>query len=164
MANTPIEHVKDSHKLIADARIEFWELTPSGGTGTILFKSDNTQSWRGKEYTGLPLKVSGEKKTSDSGLTMPQLTIGDENVNLSQFKPLVYDGYLDNAVLVKQTVLLDNVINNRLIRELQTYRVKRVVEYGRSRIVLQLATLSDSLGFSLPYRQYLPPAFPSVQM
>lgn len=160
----PIEHVKDSHLLIADARIELFDLTPSGGTGVVRFKADNDISWRGNVYTGLPLKLSGEKKTSDTGLTMPQLTIGDENTNLSIFKPLVYDGYLDNAVVVKQTALLDNILNNRLIRESVTYRVKRVVSYGRNQVVMQLATLSDSLGFQLPYRQYLPPAYPSVQM
>lgn len=160
----PVEHIEDSHKLNADARIELFEMTPSGSTGVLRFKADNTQTWRGNEYTGMPLALSGEKKTSDNGLTMPKLTIGDQSVNLSMFKPMVYDGYLDNAVIVKQTVLLDNLLNNRLIRELTVYRVKRVEEYSRTRITMQLATLSDSLGFQMPYRQFLPPAFPSVQM
>ena len=160
----PVEHIEDSYKLSADARLDLFEMTPSGSTGVLRFKADNSQTWRGNEYTGMPLALSGEKKTSDSGLTMPKLTIGDQSVNLLMFKPMVYDGYLDNAVIVKQTVLLDNLLNNRLIRELTVYRVKRVEEYSRTRITMQLATLSDSLGFQMPYRQFLPPAFPSVQM
>jgi len=160
----PIEHVKDSHKLLADGRVELFELTPSGGSGVIRFKNDNDVTWRGVEYTGLPCSISGEKKSSDTGLSMPKLQIGQPNIDLSKFKGLVYDGYLDNAIVIKLTVLLDNLLNNRLIREISTYRVKRVEQYSRSQISLQLATLSDSLGFSLPYRQYLPPAFPSVQM
>lgn len=164
MANIPIEHVRDSQSLIGDGYVELFELTPAGGTGLVRFKADNDVTYRGQVYTGMPLKQSGEKKTSDAGLSMPKLTIGDENSDLSAFKPLVYDGFLDNAIIVKKTILLDNLINNRLIFETDTYRVKRVEEYGRTRISLQLATQSDSLGFNMPFRQYLPPAYPSVQM
>lgn len=164
MADIPIEHIKDSHKLLADGRVDLFELTPSGGTGVVRFKNDNDVTWRGQLYRGLPCSMTGEKRTADTGLSMPRLQIGQPNIDLSEFKPLVFDGYLDNAIVVKQTVLLDNLLNNRLIRELSTYRVKRVEQYSRSQISLQLATLSDSLGFSLPYRQFLPPGFPSVQM
>lgn len=164
MAEIPLEHIQDSHKLIADARIDLFELTPSGGTGVIRFKNDNDIDWRGNTYSGLPVALTGEKKSADTGLSMPKMQIGQPNIDLSAFKALVYDGYLDNAIIVKQTVLLDNILNNRLICEMTMYRVKRVEQYSRTQIGLQLATLSDSLGFSLPYRQFLPPAFPSVQM
>lgn len=164
MVAIPVEHIRDSHQLIADARIDLYELTPSGGGGVIRFKNDQTVTWRGFEYTGIPLKLSGEKRNSDTGLTMPKLVVGDENVNLSLFKPFVHDGHLDNAIVVKQTVLLDNLINNRLIREFAIYRVKRVEGYSRTKITMQLATLSDSLGFNMPHRQFLPPAYPSVTM
>ena len=164
MAEIPLEHVIDSHQLVADGRVDLFELTPNDGSGTIYFKPDNDATWRGQEYTGIPLSLSGEKRSSDGGVSMPRMQIGNENIDLSLFKPLVYDGHLDNAVIVRNVVLLDNLINNRLIRETFVYRVKRVEEYGRTRISLQLATLSDSLGFSMPYRSYQPPAFPSVQM
>ena len=164
MSQIPSDHITDSHELIGDARIDLYELTPSGGTGTIYFKADNDQEWRGHTYEGMPLGLSGEKKTSDRGLTMPKLTIGNGVIDLSPFKPLVHDGYLDNAIIFRRHMLLDNLLANRAIFEGTMYRVKRVEEYSRVRIVLQLATLSDSLGFSMPYRQYLPPAFPSVQM
>jgi phage-related protein len=160
----PVEHIRDSHKLIADGRVDLFEMTPSGGTGVVRFKDDNDVKWQGNDYTGVPLTLSGEKKTSDTGLSMPKLQIGQDNIDLSQFKALIYDGYLDNAIILKITVLLDNLINDRLIREVTTYRVKRVEQYSRTQIILQLATVSDSMGFSLPYRQFLPPAFPSVQM
>ena len=164
MAAIPAEHIKDSLLLTADARIDLYELTPSGGSGVIRFKPDNDVIWRGNTYTGIPMNITGEKKTADDGLSMPKLNLGQQNIDLSLFKGLVYDGYLDNAIVFKMTVLLDNLINNRLIREMNVYRVKRVEQYSRTQIILQLATLSDSLGFSLPYRTYMPPAFPSVQM
>lgn len=160
----PVEQVLDSHKLQADGKITLFELTPSGGVGLIRFKADNPVTWRGNEYTGIPVTLSGEKKTADSGLTMPRMEIGQENIDLSLFKPFIYDGFLDNAIIVRIAILLDDMVNNRLIRELTTYRVKRVEQYSRTKISLQLATVSDSLGFSLPFRKFMPPAFPSVQM
>jgi phage-related protein len=164
VSTIPIEQIKDSHKLQADALIDLFELTPSGSTGTVRFKSDNDVTWRSHLYQGVPMSLSGEKRTSDAGLSMPKLTIGQENADLSQFKPLAFDGYLDNAVIVKITILLDDLLNDRLIRKLSVYRVKRLEENSRSKLIMQLATLSDSMGFQMPYRQFLPPAFPSVQM
>jgi len=154
----------DSHSLINDGTVDLFDLTPAGGTGVVRFKADNDVTWRGLAYTGIPLALSGEKRSSDVGLTMPKLTIGQPNIDLSLFKGMVYDGYLDNAVITRSHLLVDNLVNNRLIRETQVYRVKRVEQYSRSQIVMQLATLSDSLGFSMPYRTYMPPGFPSVQM
>ncbi len=164
MTTIPVEHIKDSHSLINDGTVDLFELTPSGGSGVIRFKNDNPVTWRGFDYAGIPCALNGEKRSSDSGLTLPKLTIGQPNIDISVFKGLVYDGTLDNAIVIKLHLLVDNLKNNRLIRELTTYRVKRVESYSRSQIVLQLATLSDSLGFSMPYRQYMPPGFPSVQM
>lgn len=161
---TPTEQILDSHQLIGDGRVELFELVPSAGSGTVRFKRDNDATWRGNLYKGIPMTLSGEKKSSDGGLSMPRLTIGQENVDLSEFKPLAFDGYLDNAVITKLTILVDDLVNNRLIREVQVYRVKRLEENSRSKLVMQLATLSDALGFQLPYRQFLPPAYPSVQM
>lgn len=160
----PSQHVADSHKLTADGRVELFELTPSGTAGTIFFKADNDYTYRTNEYTGIPVSITGEKKSSDVGLTMPRMIIGQPDIDISLFKPLVYDGYLDNAVIIRRAVLLDDMLNHRPIWELTTYRVKRVEEYGRTKIQMQLATRSDSLGFSMPYRTFVPPAYPSVQM
>lgn len=160
----PIEHVKDSHLLTADGRLDLFELTPSGTTGTVRFKKDNDATWRGNLYRGIPMSLTGEKKSSDNGLGMPKLVIGQENVDLSDFKPLAFDGYLDGAIVLKITVLLDDLINNRNIKQVTTYRVKRLEENSRSKLTMQLATMSDALGFQMPYRQFLPPAYPSVQM
>jgi phage-related protein len=160
----PLDHVLDSHKLVADGRVDLFELTPNDDSGVIMFKPDNDVTWRSNEYTGLPLSLSGEKQSADTGLSMPKMIIGDGTVDLSPFKPLVYDGYLDNAIIVRKTVLLENILSDNLIFQAITYRIKRVDEYSRSHITLQLATSSDSLGFALPYRTYGPPAFRSVQM
>lgn len=164
MSEIPLEHVKDSHELVGDGRIELFELTPAGGGGVVRFKNENDAEWRGNAYTGLPVAMSGAKKSAEAGISMPKLIIGQPNIDISIFKPLINDGWLDNAIIVKYTVLLDNLINNRNIRETEVFRVKRVEQYSRSQVTMQLATLSDSLGFQMPYRTYLPPAFPAVAM
>lgn len=164
MPQIPVEQIRDSHKLQADGLVDLFELTPALGSGVIRFKNDSDVTWRGNLYTGLPCQLSGEKNSAETGPTMPKLQIGQPNIDLSQFKGLIYDGSLDNAVITRITILLDDMLNNRLIRTTRVYRVKRVEGYSRSQINLQLASVSDSLGFSLPYRKYNPPAFPAVQM
>lgn len=160
----PPSHVADAHALVAEGRVDLWSLTPAGETATVNFKADNTVVFRGIEYAGLPLSLSGEKRTSEQGLGMPKLTIGQPDIDLSLFKPMIYDGWLDNAVLIRRTVLTNHLIANLDISQNREYRVKRVEQYSRTQIVIQLATLSDSLGFTMPYRLYLPPAFPSVKL
>lgn len=163
MTAIPASHIEDSHELISDGRVDLYTLTPPAG-GTVRFKNEQDQLWQGQLFKGVPLVMSGEKRTADSGLVMPKLTIGQQDVDISMFKALLYDGYVDNATIIKQTVLLANVLANQPIYEQQVYRVKRVEQYSRSQIVLQLASFSDSLGFQMPYRQYLPPDFPSVRL
>lgn len=164
MSTIPLEHIKDSHELVSDGRVELFELTPAGGTGTVRFKNENDVTWQGNLYTGLPVAMSGAKKSAENGISMPKLIIGQPNIDISMFKPLINDGWLDNAVVTKYTVLLTNLLANSNIKETEVFRIKRVEQYSRSQVTMQLATLSDSLGFQMPYRTYLPPAFPSVQM
>lgn len=160
----PKEHVQDAHKLTADAEIDLFQLTPLGGSGTIYFKHDNPETWQGDLYEGLPLTFTGIKKSADGAALAPKLQIGDGAVDLSPFKPLVHDGYLDGATLVHIKVLLENLRANRNIREQMIYRVRRVPSYSSLAIELQLGTSSDSLGFTMPHRQYHPPAHPAVYL
>lgn len=163
VSSIPIEHVKDAHKLNADGLVDLFQLTPNDGSGTIFFKGDNPVTWQGDNYEGLPISFAGLKQSTDGSALQPKLTIGDGTVNLSPFKPLVYDGYLDGGLVLHIEVLLDNLINDRNIRRERLYRVKRVPSYGILTVEMQLATASDALGYTLPHRQYYPPAFPAVQ-
>lgn len=163
MSSIPAEHIADAQKLEADAEIDLFELSPNDGSGTIYFKGDNDVTWRGQLYEGLPIVMAGFKKSSDGSSMLPKLTVGDGTIDLSPFKPLVYDGYLDGARVKHIHLLLDNLVNNRDVKEVRYYRVKRVPSYNRFQIELQLATSSDALGFTLPFRGYYPPAYPAVQ-
>lgn len=164
MTTIPAEHIVDAHKLSADAEIDLFELTPASGTGTLHFKADNDITWRGTEYYGIPLQFTGENLSAQGGPSQPRLAIGQENIDISLFKPLVFDGTLDGAIIIRSHLLLDDVLNNRLIRSVHHYRVRRVESYSRSSINLQLSSMSDALGFTMPFRSYLPPAFPGVSL
>lgn len=162
MTTIPSSQITDAHKLTADAEIDLFELTPSTGTGQIYFKSDDTITWQGNVYNGVPLTFSGDAKSTQGSSSQPRLVIGQENVDLSAFKPLIFDGTIDGATILRSRILLDDLVNNRLIRAVYYYRVRRIESYSRTSINLQLATWSGSMGFSMPFRQYLPPAYPAV--
>jgi phage-related protein len=158
----PQEHIADAHKLIADGKIDLWSLTPSAG-GTVHFKNDNDVTYQGIFYKGLPVNLTGEKRSSDAW-QLSKLQIGQPDIDISAFKALLFDGYVDNAIIVRKTVLREHLEADIDVSQERVYRVKRVEGYSRTRIILQLATVSDALAFMMPHRLYIPPAFPSVRI
>lgn len=162
--NVPVSQIEDSQKLSADAEIEFWEITPAGGGAIFYFKNDNTMTYLGNEYVGLPLQLTGESRTAEGNPANPQLSIGQPDIDLSIFKGLIFEGNLDNAKIERHTVLLSHALSNTNIKRTDTYRVKRVDAYSAAQIVLVLATFSVAGPSMMPFRQYIPPAFPFVRL
>ena len=160
----PKEHVEDAHKLLADGIVELFEFTPAGGGATLRFRGDVTSVWLGNEYKGMPLQFSGVKRSASGQPSQPTLTLGDGSIDLGVFKPLLFDGDVDGGTMVYHKVLLQNLLDDRDIKETMSFRVKRPSSYNRLQIVLQLAAAADAMGFSVPFRQYAPPAFPAVRM
>ena len=159
----PISHVEDAHKLQADAEIHLYQIFPLSG-GTVYIKNDNPYTWLGNLYEGLPCAITGEKASADVSTPTPRMTIGQENLDLLPFKGLINDGYLDGARIVRHTVLLQNMLANANIKLTHHFRVKKVESYSRSRISLLLSTYSGAINQSFPIRQYVPPAFPWVEL
>lgn len=164
MTQHPVTHVNDALSLTADARLDFFILTPSIGTGTIYFRPDNDVTWRGNTYLGLPLSFTGEKDSAEGGGSSPRLQIGSPNIDLSIFKSHIRDGSLDNAVVVRKTALLTDVLADNNIYSSKTYRVETVENYSRSSISLLLARFSGARRTTIPFRQFLPPDFPFVSL
>jgi phage-related protein len=158
----PISHVNDAHSLSADGKVDLYELSPSVGSGTIRFKSGPTTSWLGRSYTGIGAEITGESQTAQGTAPQPGMIIGQTDIDLSAFKPLIWSGGLDNARIIRSRVLLDNMLNNRDIKETSIFRVKRVDGYTASQISLTLAVFSPTGPTTLPFRQYIPPDFPFV--
>lgn len=161
MSNPPVEHVTDSLKLTADGVVELFELTSLAG-GTVRFKNENTVTWRGNEYAGLPVSFTSMDLSAQGSPTKPRMTVGEVNRDFSLFKPLVADGLLEGATVVYTRILLTQLLANSLIRETRVFTVKKVTGYSRSQVSIELATASDGMRFTIPHRQILPPAFPAV--
>lgn len=161
MANIPAAHIEDAHQLTADGEIFLYELTPTVG-GTIYFKADNPVTWRGNTYEGVPLNFSGESRSSETGSSRPTLVIGDTNIDLGALKPLLFDGYVDGAMLIRRRILRAQIEGNIPGSEDHYYKVRHPSDYGRSSISLELARAADSLDFSFPFHQYYAPDFPAV--
>lgn len=159
----PASHITDAQKLIADAEVNLYQLYPLSG-GTIYFKNDNDVTWLGNTYEGLPISLSGEKWSSDTSTPTPRLVIGQDNIDLLPFKGLIHDGYLEGARLVRYTVLLANLTANLNFKQVTNFRIKRVESYSRTKITLVLSTASGATNQSYPFRQYVPPAFPWVEI
>lgn len=162
MPTLPTDHIQESMKLTADAEIDLFELSPLSG-GTLYFKSGPEMSWLGNLYEGLVCALSGEEVSLEK-MPTPRLVIGQENLDLLPFKGLVFDRHLDGATLVRRRVLLANIHANQNVKHTTVFRVKRVEEYSRTKISLQLATHSGAAKQTIPFRQYLPPDFPWVDV
>jgi len=164
MANpVPISHVEEAHKLISDAEITLYELYPLSG-GTLYFKAGSPVEWLGNEYEGIPVVLNGEKYEASSSTPTPRMIIGQEDMDLLPFKGLINDGYLDGARIVRHVVLLEDILESNNIKQSTFFRVKRIESYSRSQIRLVVSSFSGATNQTFPYRQYVPPAFPWVEL
>lgn len=148
--------------LEADGEVWLFDLQPVAG-GMIHFKPDGDVTWQGTLYEGLPCALTGEEMDTEK-LPQPRLRIGQEDLDLLPFKGLINDGYLEGATVVRHKILVDDLINDRNIKQSTTFRVKRVEGYGRTQISLVLAGYSSAINQTIPFRQYLPPEFPWVDI
>ena len=158
----PASHAIEAQKLVADAEIDLFRLTPTDGSGTLYFTSDSNITWLGQLYTGIPMQFGGEKLSSDTGTEQPKLVIGQNGADLTAFKPLIYDGGLDGAVIVRLRGLLGDFLAGNNVVDTKVFRVKRLDSYGRSRIEMTLSSNSEALDFTIPQRQYIAPDFQAV--
>lgn len=162
MSSLPQSHIDDALKLSADAKISLFELTPVTG-GTIFFTSDSDVTWRGQLYEGIPCAVTGEEISTEKSPT-PRMNIGQEDLDLLPFKGPIHDGFLDGATLIRKKLLLDDMLANLNVYEKTVWRIKRPDNYSRTKISLVLAQYSSAQGQTVPFRQYIPPEFPWVDL
>jgi hypothetical protein len=98
VTSIPAEHIQDAHKLEADAEIDLFELTPNRRQRHDLFQGRQRRDLAAATPTRVCRSCChGFKKSTDGSALVPKLTVGDGSIDLSPFKPLVYDGYLDGA-------------------------------------------------------------------
>ncbi len=159
----PVEHIADAHLLQADAEIHLFEITTLDGV-KIYLKADAPVTWQGHTYEGIPLVFTPGRRSSTASSDRATLVAGDEGVSMLPVKPLVFDKALDGAEVKHSVVLRAHIESNQNIAFTERYRVKQVPSYGRTSVTLELAKWVDAMGLAFPVRQFLPPAFPTVQL
>ncbi len=159
----PLSQIEDAHKLEADGRVALYEIAPVAG-GIVYLKSGVEFTYLGNEYESVPVALSGEKWAADNSTPTPRLTIGQPVLDLLPLKGLVFDGYLEGAKITKHLVLLDDMLNQRPYKRTTVYKVKQVENYTRTRIILVLSNFAGAINQSYPFRQFVPPDFPWVQL
>lgn len=163
MTAIPATHITDAQQLDADGVIELFKIVPIAG-GTVYIKPGADATWQGQTWTGMPCSLTGLKKTTEAATMQPRFTVGQPDINLSAFKPLVHDGYLDGATFTYYRVLLTHIVSNTNIADTRIFRIKRIVSYSRSQIIADLSSSADAMQFTIPNLQYYPPAFPAVML
>lgn len=165
MSEFPSSHIDNALTLRgAEPEIDLFELTPSDGTGVLAFKPDDTVTWLGRQYAGIPMSFSGDQDSASGSTVSPRMVLGQPNSDLSMFKNLIREGTLDNATIIRKTVLLADIIADRDIKVIRGYRVGVVEGYGRSSITMLLRKFSGARRTTMPFLQFLPPAFPHVKL
>jgi hypothetical protein len=159
----PQSQIEDAHKLEADGRVLLFQIEPLLG-GVIYLKSGPEFTYLGHLYESVPISLTGERWSADNSTPTPRLTVGQPDLDLLPFKGLVFDGYLEGAKITRHAVLLDDMLNQRPYKRSVVYKVQQVENYGRTRIILVLSNFAGAVNQSFPFRQYVPPAFPWVQL
>ena len=157
----PLDHVKDSKELNADAYIDLFEITLAGGTNKLYLKMNHTVEWQGNSYEGTGIKIEGVGTYADDEVARPKLTIfNPEGV----FSYLVNEGLLENARVARIRVLKQHIEDDVPVYRRQQWYVKRVASLRRGFIGLELRDMLDGQNFLTPGRMFIPPDFPMVSL
>lgn len=156
-------NAENAQKLDPDAEIVLFELTTLNGS-TVYFKSGPSVTYLGDEYISIPLSLSAEVRSTDSGKQRQTLILGGDDADFGILKSVLFSGEVDGASVFKHVVELEDLkanVNNKITSQ---YTVKQVESYSRSQINLVLGRFSPSGQTTIPYKKYTRPAFPYVQL
>lgn len=158
--NTPLSHLQDAQKLTSDAYVDLYRLVLRNDPVTFRFKANNTVTWQGNTYEGMPISFSGEKRNSDGEQNKSALRIVNP---YGIFDDALLNNKIDMAVVTRYRLLSAHVDSNVNIYQQRMWRVMKVVEWisGQS-VTLELWNMTDGVNFMIPGRMYIPPEFPMV--
>ena len=157
---TPVEHLVENEKLVADGYVDLYEIELNNGTFLHL-KSNNTVKWQGIEWQGVPIQFDGYSSSSAESLSRPKLQMVNQNGTFSTF---VRDGLLIRAKFKRIRVLYQNILNDVNIRQEQVWIMWTPTVLNSKYIEFELRSPLDGPNFIVPARMYMPPEFPSVSL
>lgn len=159
-SSIPAEQLEDAQKLIADGIVQFFEIRLTDGTYLHL-KADNSMSWNGSDWTGIPAIFEGYSTASGDSYSRPTLSVANPD---GVYSTIIRDGLLDRAVVNRYLVLYDDAINDRPIYQKKTWIIWYVKSLNKQMIQVELRNPMDGVNFEVPARMYIPPEFPFVEL
>lgn len=156
----PTSHEVDAHLLTADGKVDLYKITLTNGS-VIYIKSNNDVTWQGNTYTGTVVQLTENNQSSDGQLARPKLMFANP---LAAYSPLVAQGTLNNATVVRYRVLLADLLANNNIYQQNTWRLRRITALDRNQVTCELRDTIDGQYFTIPYRKFSYPDFPTVTL
>lgn len=158
----PVEHLQDAMKLTADAEVHLYTMTLVTSPVIFRFKNNDTVTWQGDVYEGMAISMPGDKRSSDEEESRPTLRVINPD---GIFNKPAMDGDLDRAIITRKTVLREHIEQDINIYTQRMWYVDHVKELISGQTIgLELRVMTDLPNVQLPYRQYIPPEFPTVSL
>lgn len=153
--------LEDAQKLTGDGIVMLYQLTLKNGT-IFRFKNNDTVTWQGSVWNGIPCQMTGEQRNADDEQSRPALSIANPE---GIFSKAAFDGLLESGIVRRREILRKHLDANLDITVDRMWYVGRVPELVRGKaLTLELRNMTDGPNFKLPIRQYLPPEFPVVSL
>ncbi|WP_419902135.1 hypothetical protein [Kiloniella sp.] len=160
MSNTPAEHKEENQKLAADSYVDLFQIVLRSGSRVYL-KNNNDRDWQGNTYEGTSIKLSEVRRSSDEEQSRPTLSIANPK---GIYSPLIRDGDLDRATLIRYRVLSKNLTNNLAVFERNSWTFWRPTLITGEVATFELRQPLDGYNFTTPARTFSPPEFPAVSL
>jgi len=159
MSNTPVSHIDESLGLEATSLVPLFEIQLVTSPTVLFFRSGPTVTYQGDTYEQVPCVLSGEKLSADGEVNRPTFTFYNQD---NVFGPLIDQGTLDRALLIRKVVLNQHLNDDVDISKTTLFTLGRLVSMSKRQVSFTLHTLSDSPRFKFPGRHFTPPEFPFV--
>lgn len=160
----PLTHAQDAQSLenAGFTQLLAIHLTAPAAGGTILrFSAGPQLTWQGLTFEAVPFSLTGLGSNSSGEVVRPRLSLPNA---AGAFSPYAHDGWLNNAIVVRQLVRTADIAGNVNNSSQKKWRVSKVASLTKHMIVLELRGVFDGQQFKLPPRAFYPPDFPSVNL
>lgn len=158
----PITHLEEAQKLSADAEIDLYTVTLRNDPIIFRAKMDDTVTWRGNVYEGMPIQLAGESETAEGDESRPILHVLNP---LGIFNEAAFANKLDLAVVRRDRVLRAHLDANVAVSVVRRWYIARVRELiSGQAISFELRSLTEGPNHQVPARQFIPPEFSHVSI
>lgn len=158
----PVSHLEDALKLTGDGIVYLFEISIPSKNIVFRFKNNDTVTWRGQVYEGIPCQLTGDGQSADEQESRPTLRVYNP---VGIFNEPALDGSLYRTIVTRKRVLRQHIDANVNIFSQRMWFVERPKELVSGQyIALDLRAMTEGPNYQIPVRRYMPPEFPLVSI